>query len=46
VRADERDNVFAGGKACRPGLLGGFFQDDGQVGPGQRNRQPGLIRPP
>ncbi len=46
VRADEGDNVFAGGKAGGPGFLGGFLQDDGKVGPGRRNRQPGFIRRP
>ncbi len=28
VRADEGDNVFAGGKASRPGFLGWLLQDD------------------
>ena len=46
VRADEGEDVFAGGKAGRPGFLGGFLQDDGTVGPPRRNRQPGIIRPP
>ena len=37
VRADEGDNVFAGGKAGGPRFLGGLLQDDGKVGPGRRN---------
>ena len=46
VPADEGEQVFARRKAGRPGFLGWFLQDDAKVGPGWRNRQPEIIRPP
>ncbi len=39
VRADEGDNVFAGGEARGPVLLGGLLQDDAKVGSSWRRRQ-------
>jgi hypothetical protein len=46
VRADEGDNVFAGGEAGGPRLLGGLLQDDVKVSAGRGIRQPGFIRRP